>query len=137
MGAFMDDFKTSTRAMLEVVRGEKSRLKKRMDELDERERTILKWIEEEEGPQPELPMPHGPAIVISPRRPKPTLQDLFREIMQDGRPRTNLELAEVAHLRGIVSGDVDLRSIHSTMMGLMNAGEVTRRDDKWIRKVGN
>src|SRR5574341_140987 len=30
MGAPMEDFKTSTRAMLEVVRGEKARLKKRM-----------------------------------------------------------------------------------------------------------
>ena len=56
-------------------------------------------------------------------------------VMQDGRARTNAELAEVAKLRGIVGDDVDLRSIHSTMMSLMNAGEVTRRDDKWIRKV--
>ena len=131
----MDDFKTSTRAMLEVVRGEKARLKKRMDELNQREEIILKWIEAEEGPQPELPMPPGRMTAIQPRRSKPTLQELFRDVMQDGRPRTNAELAEVAKLRGIVGDDMDLRSIHSTMMSLMNSGEFVRRDDKWIRKL--
>ncbi len=133
----MDDLKTSTRAMLEFVRGEKARLKKRMDELDEREMIILKWIEQEEGPfQHELPATSLGAL-IQPRRAKPTLQELFREVMQDGRPRTNAELGEVAKLRGIVGENLDLRTVHSTMMSLMNAGEVTRRDDKWIRKVGN
>lgn len=129
----MEDFKTSTRAMLEVVRGEKARLKQRMDELDEREAIILKWIEAEEGPQPELPMPLS--RIRQRFRNKPTLGEFFREVMQDGRPRTNAELGEVAKLRGLVGDDVDLRTIHSTMMSLMNAGDVTRRDDKWIRKV--
>jgi len=131
----MDDFKTSTRAMLEVVRGEKSRLKQRMDELEERERTILKWIEQEEGPQPELPIPGRP--LIQPRRPKPTLQELFREVMREGRAISNADLAEIAKMRGLIEGEVDLRSIHSTMMSLMNAGEVVRSpDNKWIRKAG-
>src|SRR5438046_5124834 len=76
MGAPMDDFKTSTRAMLEVVRGEKARLRKRMQELDDREAIILKWIEQEEGPQQqELPMPGSP--VIPPRRSKPSLSDFL------------------------------------------------------------
>jgi hypothetical protein len=133
----MDDFKTSTRAMLEFVRGEKSRLKQRMDELDEREAIILKWIEQEEGPfQHELPAT-SLRTLIPPRRAKPTLQELFREVMQDGKPRTNADLGEIAKLRGIIGDEIDLRTVHSTMMSLMNAGEVTRRDDKWIRKVGN
>ena len=132
----MDDFKNSTRAMLEVVRSEKVRLRKRMDELDEREKTILKWIEEEEGPQQELPIPAGRLRILS-RRSKPTLQELFREVMQDGRSRTNAELAELAKLRGIVDDDVDLRSINSTMLGLMNGGEVVRKGDTWVRKGGS
>lgn len=119
--------------MLEVVRGEKARLKKRMEELDEREAIILKWIEQEEEPQQELPMPPGRVVIR--RRLKPTLQDVFREVMQDDRPRTNAELAQVARLRGIVDDDVDLRTINSTMLGLMNAGEMTRRGDTWVRKV--
>lgn len=134
MSASGDDFKTSTRAMLEVVRGEKTRLKKRLQELDEREAIILKWIEAEEGPQQESPM--QPGRIMMRARNRPSLQDFFREVMQDGRPRTNAELAEVARLRGIVNDDVDLRTINSTMLGLMNSGEFTRRDDKWIRKAG-
>ena len=129
----MDDFKTSTRAILEALRGEKARLKKRMTELDEREAIILKWIEAEEGPQPDLPMTGGG--VIPTRRSKPTLQELFREVMKDGRPRTNSELGEIAVMRGIVGENIDLRTVQATMMSLMNAGEVTRRDDKWVRKV--
>lgn len=129
----MEDFKTSTRAMLEVVRGEMARLKKRMEELASREATILKWIEAEEGPQPEAGQRELP--VIPPRRQKPSLQDFLREVMQDGRARTNAELGEVAKLRGIVPENIDLRSIHSTMMSLMNSNEVVRRDDKWIRKT--
>jgi hypothetical protein len=128
----MDDFKTSTRAMLEVVRGEKARLKKRLDELDEREKIILKWIDEEEGPQPQLPLP---GRVLIPRRAKPSLGDFLLEVMQDGQPRTNAELGEVARLRGILDEDANLRSIHSTMLSLANSGEFVRRDDKWIRKV--
>jgi hypothetical protein len=132
MGAPVDDFKTSTRAMLEVVRGEKARLKKRMDELDEREKIILKWIEQEEGPQPELPIPPGRVRL----RLRPSLKELLREVMQDGKPRTNAELAEVAKLRGLVDDDVDLRTINSTMLSLMNGGEpLLRREDKWILKV--
>jgi len=75
--------------MLEVVRSEKARLKKRMQELDDREAIILKWIEQEEGPQQqELPMPSGrPAI--QPRRHKPSLRDFLVEVMQDGQPRTS------------------------------------------------
>src|SRR5882672_10632429 len=99
MNAPSDDFKTSTRAMLEVVRGEKSRLKQRMDELAEREAVILKWIEQEEGPfQHELPAT-SPRTLTPSRRAKPTLQDLFRDVMQDGKPRTNAELGEIAKLR--------------------------------------
>lgn len=131
----MDDFKTSTRAMLEVVRGEKARLQKRMDELAEREAVILKWIEQEEGPfQHELPATSISAL-IQPRRMKPTLQEVFREVMLDDRPRTNAELGEIARLRGILGADEDLRSVHSTMMSLMNAGEFVRRGDTWIRKA--
>jgi hypothetical protein len=130
MGA-MDDFKNSTRAMLEVVRGEKARLKKRMEELDERERTKLRWIEEEEGPQQELPIPQGKVR----HRSRQSLPDFVRSVMQDGKPRTNAELAEVAKLRGLLDEDADLRGIHFTMLALMNAGEFVRRDDKWLRKV--
>jgi hypothetical protein len=129
----MEDFKTSTRAILEAVRGEKARLQKRIDELNEREATILKWIEQEEGPQPELPMQLS--RIRQRYRNKPTLSEFFREVMQEGKAITNAELAELAKMRGLLDGDVDLRSINSTMLGLMNAGEVIRRDDKWIRKV--
>jgi hypothetical protein len=132
MASSIDDFKTSTRAMLEAVRGEKSRLKQRMDELNEREAVILKWIEQEEGPQQELPISGS---VIIRRRLKPTLQSVLREVMQDGHPRTNAELAEIAKMRGIVDDDVDLRTINTTMLSLMNAGEFIRREDKWIRKA--
>ena len=129
----MDDFKTSTRAMLEVVRGEKARLRKRMQELDDREAIILKWIEQEEGPQQqELPMSAG---AIPTRRSKPSLSDFLVEVMQDGRPRTSAELGEVAKLRGILEEDASLRVIHATMLSLMNSGAFTRRDDKWIRKT--
>ena len=131
MGVPMDDFKTSTRTMLEVVRSEKARLKKRLQELDDREAIILKWIEQEEGPQPELPMKAS----IQPRRPKPSLSDFLLEVMQDGRPRTNAELGEVAKLRGIVDETANLRGIHSTMLSLANTGAFTRREDKWIRLV--
>lgn len=132
----MDDFKTSTRAMLEVVRGEKARLKQRMDELDEREKTILKWIEAEEGPQPELPMSAGRPLIPT-RVAKPKLQEFFRDVMREGRALTNADLADMAKMRGLVPEDVDLRSIHSTMMSLMNAGLVVRNpENKWVRKVG-
>lgn len=125
--------------MLEVVRGEKSRLKKRMDELDEREKIILKWIEQEEGPQQELPITVGDTVRVDDVvrvRLRPTLKDCLREVMQDGRPRTNAELGEVAIMRGIIEPkELDLRSINSTMLSLKNAGEFTRRDDKWVRLV--
>jgi hypothetical protein len=136
MGVPMDDFKTSTRAMLEVVRSEKARLKKRMQELDEREAIILKWIEQEEGPQQrELPMT-GAKPLIHPRRlTRPSLSDFLLEVMSDGRPRSNAELGEVAKLRGILDEDANLRSIHSTMLSLANSGAFVRRDEKWIRTV--
>jgi len=132
----MDDFKTSTRAILEAVRGEKARIKKRLEALDEREATILKWIEQEEGPvQEELPsMPNRP--VIAPRQPKPTLQELFREVMQDGKPHTNAELSEIAKMRGLLAQDADLRGVHSVMMSIMNMGEVYRRGDAWVLRKG-
>lgn len=131
----MDDFKTSTRSMLEVVRGEKARLQKRMTELDEREKIILKWIEDEEGHQPELPLPPG-RVRLRIRPIKPSLSDFLREVMQEGKAYTNAELAELAKFRGIVDDDVDLRAINTTMLSLMNGGEpLVRRDDKWIRKV--
>src|SRR5256885_555828 len=114
MGAPMEDFKTSTRAILEAVRGEKARLQKRIDELNEREATILKWIEQEEGPQPELPMQLS--RIRQRYRNKPTLSEFFREVMQEGKAITNAELAELAKMRGLLDGDVDLRSINSTML---------------------
>ena len=135
MGVPIDDFKTSTRAMLEVVRSEKARLKRRMQELDDREAVILKWIEQEEGPQQrELPISGGKPI-IPPRRSKPSLSEFLMEVMQDGRPRTNAELGEVAKMRGILDEDANLRSIHSTMLSLANTGAFTRREEKWIRTV--
>src|SRR4051812_10840289 len=92
-----EDFKASTRRMLEVLRGEMARLQERMDQLKDRERIVLGWIEAEEGPQrplPNMPPMFGPVaetVISSARRSTPTLQDLFREVMQDGKARTNDE----------------------------------------------
>jgi hypothetical protein len=54
--------------------------------------------------------------------------------MQDGRPRSNEDLGELAKMRGIVDGNVDLRSVNATMMSLQKTGAVMRRDDKWVRR---
>ncbi|HEX9450426.1 MAG TPA: hypothetical protein VF934_03335 [Burkholderiales bacterium] len=131
-----DDFKSSARPMLEALRNEKSRLSERLKELEDREAVILKWIEAEEGPQQQLPLSSGRVPLVR-RRIKPTMTEVFREVMQDGRPRTNEELGELVRMRGIVDGNVDLRSVNATMMSLMKTGEFLRRDHKWIRRAGN
>ncbi len=139
MGNPTDEIKSSTRAALEAIRGEKSRLQKRLSDLDSRERVILGWIEEEEGPQQVFPF--TPVKDVTPPgafRPlaRPSLQDTFRDVLQDGIPRSNVELAELAKMRGLIAEPIDLRSIHSTMMSLLNGGSVIRQDGKWTVKKG-
>ena len=97
--------------MLEAVRTEKRKLQQQLAKLEERERTILGWKEEETSA-------HGdrPRLIIKPRLPT-----FLREAIKDGVPRDNAELAELAKSRGIIEGNVDLRSINAMMLGLMKS----------------
>ena len=112
----MSDVDNSTQGMLEAVRAEKRKLQQRLAQLDEREKTILVWMEEE------APKGNRPRIVLKPRLPS-----FLRDTILDGKPRSNVELAEMAKARGIVSEDVDLRSINAVVLGFMKAGLVQRR----------
>jgi hypothetical protein len=120
-----------TRTMLQLVRNEKARLEERLKALEEREAVILGWIAQEEG------MPHKPdqqeLLPTSPvrrhrilMRGKPSLVEFLKDVIGDGEPRSNADLAELAVNRGIVEAGVDLRSINSTMLSLLNAGIVER-----------
>lgn len=133
-----DSIASGARAMLEVLRKEKEQLSARLQELNEREKTILSWIEREEGPQQALsfvPVSPPTALRIKPRlRPKPSLPEFLSKVISDGIARTNEELGDTASKQGIIEGHVDLRSINATMINLMNAGEVVRKNDRWVRK---
>lgn len=138
MAHIYNSLPSSTRALLEVVRREKEQLVSRLAEIEEREKTILSWIEREEGiRQPPLfpAEPHLVRAILKRRSPTATsLSDFFRGIMRDGIERTNQELGDIAGRQGIVEGKVDLRSVNVTMVNLMTAGEVERRNNKWVRK---
>ena len=121
----MSDVDNSTQGMLEAVRAEKRKLQQRLAQLDEREKTILVWMEEE------APKGNRPRIVLKPRLPS-----FLRDTILDGKPRSNVELAEMAKARGIVSEDVDLRSINAVVLGFMKAGLVQRQNGKWIARKG-
>ena len=109
--------------MLEAVRAEKRKLQQQLAKLEERERTIIGWQGEENagGERPKL-------------RIRPRLPDFLRTAIQDGIPRDNAELAELAKSRGIIEGNVDLRSINAIMLGLMKGDVVQRKADKWVKK---
>jgi len=109
--------------MLETLRAEKRKLQQQLAKLEEQEKTILSWSGEE------TPGTNRPKLIIKPRLPT-----FLRETIQDGVPRDNAELAELAKSRGIVEGDIDLRSINAMMLGLMKADLVQRKHDKWVRK---
>ncbi len=111
--------------MLEAVRAEKRKLQQKLEKLEEREKTILGWKEEE------TPGTIPRRLIIRPRLPA-----FLREAIQDGVPRDNAELAELAKARGVIEGDVDLRSINAMMLGLMKADLVHRKSEKWVKKGG-
>jgi len=131
----MSDFKSSTQAMLEAVRAEKAKLKERLAQLDVREKTILGWMKEE-TPQGDLL-----AAAAEPKRGylvlKPRLGSFLRSVIEDGTPRSNAELAELAKAKGVVTEDMNLRSINSVMLSFMNAGLVKREHDKWVARKQN
>ncbi len=114
--------------MLEAVRAEKHKLQeqfqKQFAKLEERERTILGWREEEGL------INNRPKVILRSR----TLPGFLREAIQDGTPRSNAELAELAKARGLVAGKVDLRSINAVMLGFMKAKLVQRQNERWIAR---
>ena len=126
----------STSDMLEAIRAEKRALQRRLTTLEERERVVVGWLAEE-SPQQELPIaghgpPPPPRSLIRPR-----LASFLRKVIDEGKPKTNQELAELAKARGIVEEDVDLRKINSIMLGFFNAGEVRREGDNWVVRRKN
>ena len=125
----MENFDNSTREMLEVVRAEKRKIQQRLAKLEEREKTILGWMAEENPQQQSTIDEKRPRIVIKPR-----LENFLRDIISDGKPRSNAELAELAKAKGIVPEDVDLRSINSRLLGFMRANLVQRQNGKWIAR---
>lgn len=131
----MSDFTTSTQKMLEAVRAERNKLKERLTQLEEREKTILGWMKEE-TPQGDLLAGVAQAApkhyVIKPR-----LGSFLRSVIDDGKPRSNAELAELAKAKGVVTDDTNLRTINSVMLSFMNAGLVKRENDKWVARKTN
>src|SRR6266849_5264267 len=95
---------------------------RQIQKLEQQEKTVLEWQKAEGGP-PEY------AQVIPPRKPK--LSEFLRQIVKDGNPRTNAELAELAKAKGILNGKVDLRVINSIMLGFMKAKLVERKNERW------
>ena len=116
------------RDMLIAIRAEKRSALDRVRELEEREKTIEGWLKGVEPKQGELKIiPRRVALVLP-------LSHILKNVLREGRPHSNQELADIAREKGAVFKDS--RSINSVLLGFMRAGLVDRKDEKWIwRKV--
>jgi hypothetical protein len=129
------ELKSSTREMLDSVNAELKRLEDRRRVLSDRKATLEIWLAEEE-PQATLPgikIIHGvPADMAPPL----ALAGPVREIMSDGRARANSDVEAALRERKLLptDGKLDGRKINAIMLGLMNRGEVIRKNDKWVKK---
>jgi hypothetical protein len=123
---------TSTNAMLEAIDSEIERLQERLRTLEARKKTLATWLAEEE---PQASLPGVKHMAIPPRPPRVPLIEFLKETIEDGKARTNEELADAAQARGIIpAGEkVDLRSVNSLMLSLMNGGLVRRSNGKWVK----
>ena len=114
-------------SMLKALREEKASLESRLEQLEEREETLLEWLKEDQPAQTALPM-QGGANGSTP------LSSLLKSILGDGKPHMLDELSSAAYNRGLVEkGKTPGRVVHFALIGMQQHGYAERRaDGAWI-----